>query len=129
MEFPIELRYTTEDEWVRVDDDDVATIGITDFAQDQLGDVVYVEVPEVGRTLTAGNAFGVIESVKAVSDLLSPVAGEVIARNDALADQPELVNSSPYGDGWMIRVRMTTPTDLDALLTADAYRARLPADG
>ncbi|MDA1004735.1 MAG: glycine cleavage system protein GcvH [Chloroflexi bacterium] len=128
MEFPAELRYTTEDEWLRIDDD-VATIGITDFAQDQLGDVVYVEVPDVGRMLTTGEAFGVIESVKAVSDLFSPIAGEVIARNDALTEQPELVNSSPYGDGWMIRVRMSAPAEIDALLTADAYRARLPADG
>ncbi|MDA1004212.1 MAG: glycine cleavage system protein GcvH [Chloroflexi bacterium] len=128
MEFPAELRYTTEDEWLRVDDD-VATIGITDFAQDQLGDVVYVEVPDVGRMLNTGEAFGVIESVKAVSDLFSPIAGEVIARNDALTDQPELVNSSPYGDGWMIRVRMSAPAEIDALLTADAYRSRLPAGG
>lgn len=127
MEFPADLHYTTEDEWLRVEDD-VATIGITDFAQDQLGDVVYVEVPEVGRTLAAGEAFGVIESVKAVSDLFSPVSGEVIARNDALTDQPELVNSSPYGDGWMLRVRMSAPAEIDPLLSADAYRARLPAD-
>jgi glycine cleavage system H protein len=128
VEFPAELRYTTEDEWVRVVDG-VATIGVSDFAQDQLGDVVYVELPAPGRTLAAGEAFGLIESVKAVSDLFSPVSGEVIAHNDALTDQPELVNSSPYGDGWMIRVRMRDLAELDGLLTADAYRGRLPAAG
>jgi glycine cleavage system H protein len=128
VEFPAELRYTTEDEWVRVADG-VATIGISDFAQDQLGDVVYLELPAPGRTLAAGEAFGLIESVKAVSDLFSPVSGEVVAQNDALTDQPELVNSSPYEDGWMIRVRMSDPTEIDGLLTADAYRGRLPAAG
>lgn len=127
MEFPADLRYTTEDEWVRPDQGE-ATIGISDFAQDQLGDVVYVELPEVGRSLARGEAFGLIESVKAVSDLFSPVGGEVTARNDVLIEHPELANSAPYGEGWMIRVRMGDPTELDTLLTADAYRARLPAD-
>jgi glycine cleavage system H protein len=123
VEVPPNLRYTTEDEWLRVEDGE-ATAGITDFAQDQLGDVVYVELPEVGRTLKQGETFGVIESVKAVSDLFAPVSGEVVARNDALADHPELVNSAPYGDGWMIRVRLSAPDEVDALLTADAYSAR-----
>lgn len=128
MEFPAELRYTTEDEWIRAEDG-VATIGITDFAQDQLGDVVYIELPEIGRPLTVGETFGVIESVKAVSDLFTPIAGEVVARNEALTDAPELVNSSPYADGWLIRVRMSDPAALDTLLSADAYRERLPAAG
>lgn len=123
MEVPAELRYTSEDEWVREEDGE-ATVGITDFAQDQLGDVVYVELPEIGRALKQGETFGVIESVKAVSDLFSPVSGEVVARNEALAEHPELVNSAPYGDGWMMRVRLSDPAELDPLLTADAYLAR-----
>ena len=127
MEVPAELRYTTEDEWLR-GDDGAATIGITDFAQDQLGDVVYIELPEVGRTIAKGEAFGIIESVKAVSDLYMPVSGEVTARNDRLTESPDLVNKSPYDEAWMIRVRMSNPSELDELLTADAYRARLPSE-
>ena len=127
MELPDDLRYTTEDEWVRVDGDE-ATVGISDFAQDQLGDIVYVELPEVGRTLARGDAFGIIESVKALSDLFAPLSGEVTARNDALIDAPELVNSSPYGDGWMMRLRLTDAAELDGLLSADDYRARLPQE-
>jgi glycine cleavage system H protein len=127
VEVPAELRYTTEDEWLRVDDGE-ATIGISDFAQDQLGDVVYIELPEVGRTIAKGEAFGIIESVKAVSDLYMPVSGEVTARNDRLTESPDLVNKSPYDEAWMIRVRMSNPAELDELLTADAYRARLPSE-
>ncbi len=126
MEVPSELRYTTEDEWVRLADGE-ATVGITDFAQEQLGDVVYVELPAVGRALKQGEAFGVIESVKAVSDLFAPVSGEVVARNEALTDAPERVNASPFDEAWMIRVRVSEPAEVDALLTADAYRARLAA--
>ena len=125
MEFPADLRYTTADEWVRVADGE-ATIGITDYAQDQLGDVVYVELPEVGRRLAQGDPFGVIESVKAVSDLFTPVGGEVLARNESLLTSPERVNASPYGDGWMIRVRLSDPAEPAALLSAEAYRAQLP---
>ena len=127
MELPDDLRYTAEDEWVRVDGDE-ATVGISDFAQDQLGDIVFVELPELGRTISRGDAFGIIESVKALSDLYSPLSGEVTARNDALVDAPELVNSSPYGDGWMMRLRLTDAAQLDDLLSADDYRARLPQE-
>lgn len=127
MDLPDDLRYTAEDEWVRVDGDE-ATVGISDFAQDQLGDIVYVEVPEVGRTVARGDAFGIIESVKALSDLYSPLSGEVTARNDTLIDAPELVNSSPYGDGWMMRLRLADAAELDDLLSADDYRARLPQE-
>ena len=126
MEFPADLRYTTGDEWIRVADGE-ATIGITDYAQDQLGDVVYVDLPEVGRRLAQGEAFGVIESVKAVSDLYMPVGGEVLARNEVLLKSAERVNAAPYGDGWMIRVRINDPAEVAALLSADAYRAQLPA--
>ena len=128
MEIPAELRYTAEDEWLRVEPDGTATVGITDYAQDQLGDIVFVELPEVGRQVARGEAFGVVESVKAVSDLFLPVGGQVIARNDALEQSAELVNHSPYADGWIIRIRLTAPAEVDALLTADAYRAQLPAD-
>ena len=127
MELPDDLRYTTEDEWVRVDGDEV-TVGISDFAQDQLGDIVYVELPEVGRTVARGDAFGTIESVKALSDLYAPLSGEVSARNDALVDAPELVNSSPYGDGWIMRLRLADAAELDHLLSTDDYRARLPQE-
>ena len=128
MEIPAELRYTPEDEWLRLEPDGTATIGITDYAQDQLGDIVFVDLPEIGRVLARGEAFGVVESVKAVSDLFPPVSGEVIARNDALEQSAELVNHAPYGDGWLIRIRPSVPSEVDALLTADAYRAQLPAD-
>ena len=125
MEFPEDLRYTKEDEGLRLDGGE-ATLGITDHAQDQLGDVVYVELPEVGRRIGRGETFGVVESVKAVSDLYMPVGGEVIARNAALEQSPELVNRSPYGDGWMIRIRIADAAEVDALLPAAAYRAQLP---
>ena len=128
MEVPAELRYTSEDEWLRLEPDGTVTIGITDYAQDQLGDIVFVDLPAVGRQVTRGEAFGVVESVKAVSDLFPPVSGEVIARNDALEQSAELVNHVPYGDGWLIRIRPSAPAEVDALLTADAYRAQLPAD-
>ena len=128
MEIPAELRYTTEDEWLRLEADGTATVGITDYAQSQLGDIVFVELPEVGRTVERGQPFGVVESVKAVSDLFMPVGGEVVARNDALEQSSELVNSAPYGDGWIARIRPTDATQIEALLTAEAYRAQLPAD-
>lgn len=124
---PADLRYTKEHEWVRIDGDD-ATVGITQFAADQLGDVVYVELPEVGRTLAAMGTFGVVESVKAVSDLYAPIGGEVVATNAELADRPEAVNGDPYGAGWMLRIRIADPAELDALLDAGAYDA-LTAEG
>ncbi|MFP5343822.1 MAG: glycine cleavage system protein GcvH [Candidatus Limnocylindria bacterium] len=120
MTVPADLRYTRDHEWVRLEGDE-AVIGITQYAADQLGDVVFVELPEVGRAIEAGRPFGVVESVKAVSDLFAPVAGEVAAVNDALTGGPELVNGDPYGDGWMIRVRLTDTADVDDLLDADAY--------
>jgi glycine cleavage system H protein len=117
---PADLRYTKEHEWVRVDGDE-AVIGITDFAAEQLGDVVFLELPDPGSALEQFAAFGVVESVKAVSDLFAPVAGEVVARNEALADRPELVNGDPYGDGWLVRVRMSDAEQLAELLDATAY--------
>ena len=128
MEIPAGLRYTPEDEWLRLEADGTATIGITDYAQSQLGDIVFVELPEVGRTVERGQPFGVVESVKAVSDLFMPVSGEVVARNDVLEQSSELVNQSPFEDGWIVRIRPSDPTQIEALLTADAYRGQLPAD-
>jgi len=124
---PPDLRYTKDHEWVRVDGDE-AVVGITDYAANQLGDIVFVELPDVGRTLSQSATFGVVESVKAVSDLFSPVSGEVTSGNDALAAAPELVNSDPYGDGWMIRLKLANPTEVDELLDAAAYDA-LIAEG
>ena len=122
MELPEDLRYTSEHEWIRLDGDE-GTIGITDFAQEQLGDVVYVELPENGTRLVQGDTFGTIESVKAVSDLFAPVSGEVLERNEALQDAPELVNASPYGDGWLLKMRVEELAQVDALLDAASYRS------
>ncbi len=119
---PQDLRYTKEHEWVRIEGD-LATVGITDFAAEQLGDVVFVELPEVGRTVAQSAAVGVIESVKAVSDLFAPVSGDVVATNTELATKPELLNSDPYGQGWMLRIRLADRTALDGLLDAAAYEA------
>ncbi len=124
---PGDLRYTKEHEWIRVDGDE-ATVGITQYAADQLGDIVFVELPDAGRALDQFATFGVVESVKAVSDLFAPVSGEVTTTNDALASQPELVNGDPYGAGWMVRVRLTSPDQLDGLLDAAAYE-QLVAEG
>lgn len=121
MDFPTTLKYSKEHEWVRVEGSR-AYIGITAFAQDELGDVVYVDLPEVGATLTQGTSFGSVESVKTVSELYAPVSGKVVEVNEKLADEPELVNSSPYDEGWMIVVEMDKPEELDVLLSADAYR-------
>ena len=126
MSVPTDLRYTKDHEWVRADRD-TATIGVTAYAADQLGDIVFVELPDAGKTLDQFAAFGVVESVKAVSDLFAPVSGEVIEANDALAASPELVNSSPYEDGWMIRVRIADAAQLDGLLEPDAYDALIAA--
>jgi glycine cleavage system H protein len=124
---PTDLRYTKDHEWVRLEGDRAA-VGITEYAASQLGDIVFVELPEVGRSLTQGAAFGVVESVKAVSDLFAPVSGSVVEANEALAGQPELVNGEPYGGGWMVRVTVSDPTELDDLLDASAYDA-LIAEG
>jgi glycine cleavage system H protein len=117
---PSDLRYTRDHEWVRVDGDE-ATVGITKYAADQLGDIVFVELPDAGRDLEVAKAFGVVESVKAVSDLFAPLSGEVTGINDALAGEPELVNSDPYGAGWMIRMKVTDPAQLDELLDGEGY--------
>lgn len=122
MEFPEEIKYTEEHEWVMVEED-LAIVGITDFAQDSLGDVVFVELPEVGTVVETGKAFGVVESVKAVSDIYAPVSGTVEEVNDDLIDTPEIINTSPYEDGWMIKIRMSDATDVDDLMDAEAYQA------
>lgn len=121
MSYPVDLKYTKEHEWVRVEGD-TGTIGITDFAQQQLGDVVYVELPEVGSTLTAGQVFGTIESVKAVSELFAPVSGEVIETNGSLKDRPDAVNSKPH-ETWMVKVKLTNPGEAASLMDAGAYEA------
>ncbi|MEA2622720.1 MAG: glycine cleavage system protein [Chloroflexota bacterium] len=124
VEVPEELRYTKDHEWLRREGDE-GVIGITAYAADELGDIVFVELPGVGKRLEKSASFGVIESVKTASDLYAPVAGEVVAVNDALTGSPELVNSDPYRDGWMLRVRMDDPAATEALLDADAYRAQI----
>ena len=118
---PDELRYTKEHEWAKVDGDR-ARVGITAFAQDQLGDVVFVELPKVGAKLTSMKTFGVVESVKAVSDLFAPLSGEVLEVNGELPGKPELVNSDPYGQGWMVVIKLAKPAEAVALMTAEAYR-------
>ena len=122
MEFPEELKYTEEHEWVLVEGD-LAMIGITDFAQDALGDVVFVELPAVGTEVTTGKAFGVVESVKAVSDVYAPLSGTIEEINDDLIDAPEIINTSPYEDGWMVKIRMADAADVDDLMDAEAYQA------
>jgi glycine cleavage system H protein len=122
MNIPSDLRYSTDHEWVRVDGDTV-TIGITEFAQDALGDVVFVELPETGTSVAAGATFSEVESTKSVSDIYAPVTGSISAVNDTLESAPELLNSDPYGDGWICRIRMADPSELDGLMDADAYRA------
>jgi len=122
MEYPSDLKYTREHEWARVEGSR-AMVGITDYAQEQLGDVVYVELPSPGTKVRFMETFGVVESVKAASDLFAPVSGTVVEVNERLEDKPELVNQSPYGDGWMIVVEMSAPSELDQLLSADEYAA------
>jgi glycine cleavage system H protein len=120
---PEELKYTREHEWVARTGDDTVRIGITDYAQTQLGDVVFVQLPEAGERVASGQAIGEVESTKSVSDIFAPLDGEVAARNESLEQQPELVNSDPYGDGWMIELRLADPAALDGLLDAGAYTA------
>jgi glycine cleavage system H protein len=121
--YPEELRYTAEHEWVRATDAGTVVFGITDFAQDSLGDIVYVSLPTVGQALEAGSACGEVESTKSVSDIYAPVSGEVTARNESLDATPEAVNTDAYGAGWMVELRPSDPADVDALLTAADYRA------
>ncbi len=123
---PDDLRYSKEHEWVR-EDGDLATIGITEFAQDQLGDIVYVELPEKGASLRQYSSLGVVESVKAASDIYAPVSGEVVERNLKVVESPELVNSSPYADGWLLRVRLADKAQLGQLLSPGDYRAHIGA--
>ncbi len=123
MNFPENLHYTKDHEWIKMENSDSAIIGITDFAQKELGDIVYVEVETIGKTLEAGVVFGTVEAVKTVSDLLLPVAGSITELNPALASSPELVNTDPYGKGWMVKLTVTNPADIDSLLDAKAYKA------
>ena len=123
MSYPADRKYTKDHEWIRVAGD-TGEIGITDYAQQQLGDVVYLELPEVGRKIAAGESFGSIESVKAVSELFAPMSGEVVEVNDSLKNRPEVVNSDPHGT-WMIKVRLASPTDSGALLDASQYQQHL----
>ncbi len=128
MEYPAGLKYSREHEWVKMEGN-VVLVGITDFAQSELGDVVYVELPEAGAELEANNTFGVVESVKAVSDLYAPVSGTVTEVNQQLNDEPELVNSDPFEDGWMLRIDMSDSSEMDGLLEADEYKAFVEEEG
>lgn len=122
-ETPEELYYATSHEWLRLEGDGSATVGITDYAQDELGDVVFVELPEPGTVVTAGQEVCVVESVKAASDIYAPVSGEILAVNTELSDKPETINSSPFQDGWLFKIRLETEADLDALLSAEEYKS------
>ena len=126
MNTPTNLKYSEDHEWIRVEGDE-AYVGITDFAQSQLGDIVFVDVTSVGETLAAHEVFGTIEAVKTVSDAFLPVGGEVLEFNDALEADPALVNTDPYGEGWMVKIRMTDPAELDALLSAEGYETLVNA--
>lgn len=123
--YPTDLRYTAEHEWVKSTGEDTVRVGITSFAQEALGDVVYVSAPSIGDAVTAGDSCGEVESTKSVSDLYSPLSGEVVAVNDALDATPELVNSDPYGDGWIFEVRVSDPATIDGLMDATAYEGQL----
>lgn len=125
---PGDRRYTREHEWVKIEGD-VATVGITEFAQSELGDVTFVEVPKVGQQLSKGESFGVVESVKAVSDIYAPVSGEVIEVNDGLVDQPETVNTSPYEGAWMVKIRVEDPAEAEGLLGAEEYEEHVRESG
>jgi glycine cleavage system H protein len=125
--YPDDLLYTQEHEWVRAGDDGVVRIGITHYAQDALGDIVYVSLPSAGSTVAAGDAVGELESTKSVSDVYAPLSGEVTAINEGLDGGPELVNTDPYGEGWLFEVRIDDPSALDALMSSQSYQATLPA--
>ena len=122
MNFPEELKYTKEHEWVRTEDDDIVTVGITDFAQGELGDIVYVELEPEGSEFDQDEVLGTVEAVKTVSELYSPVSGEIVEVNEDLEDDPELVNTSPYNRGWMVKIKMSDPSELEGLLSADEYK-------
>lgn len=126
MNFPSDLKYTKDHEWIKVEGD-VATVGVTDYAQSELGDIVYVEIDTEGDTLDQEEVFGTVEAVKTVSDLFMPVSGEIIEVNANLADEPELVNKDPYGAGWMVKVKISDASQLDALMNAEAYMAEVGA--
>jgi glycine cleavage system H protein len=123
MNFPENLRYTKDHEWIRIENGDTAVIGITDHAQKELGDIVYVEIETAGKTLAAEDVFGTVEAVKTVSDLFLPVGGAILEVNPALAASPDLVNSDPYGKGWMVKMTVNDPADVNALMDASAYKA------
>ncbi|MBR3625002.1 MAG: glycine cleavage system protein GcvH [Bacteroidaceae bacterium] len=126
MNFPENIKYTSEHEWIRLEGD-LAYVGITDYAQDQLGDIVFVDIQTVGETLNAGDVFGTIEVVKTISDIFLPVGGEVLEQNEALADQPELVNQDPYGEGWLVKIKPAADADFDSLLSAEDYKKLINA--
>lgn len=123
MDFPEDLKYTKEHEWARLEQDDVVTVGITDYAQESLGEIVFVELIDEGAQVSQGEAFGVVESTKAVSDLYAPVSGTVIEVNDTLLDSPSLINEDPYEDGWMIRIEMNDPKELEKCLNVSEYKS------
>ncbi|GAB3513829.1 glycine cleavage system protein H [Emticicia fontis] len=122
MNFPSDLRYTNEHEWIKIESGNIALVGITDFAQGELGDIVFVEIETAGQELGANDIFGTVEAVKTVSDLFLPVAGKVLEVNAALSNNPELLNSDPYGEGWLIKLEVSNPADIDALLDSEAYQ-------
>lgn len=126
MEFPSNVKYTSEHEWIRIEGDE-AYVGISDYAQDQLGDIVFVDITSVGETLDKEEVFGTIEVVKTISDLFLPIAGEVLEQNEALVDNPELVNQDPYGEGWIIKIKPNNVDDINDLLDAEAYKAMINA--
>ncbi len=126
MQLPQDYKYTKEHEWIKADGE-ILTVGITDFAQRELGDIVYVEVDTEGEQLDQEEVFGTIEAVKTVSDLFVPVAGEILEFNEALEDEPELINKDPYGEGWIVKIKVKNPSDLDALLNAEAYQKYIKA--
>ncbi len=128
MEIPSELHYTRDHEWLRTEGEE-ATVGITDYAQSELGDIVYIELPEVGVDVVQGKTFGAVEAVKAAADLFAPVSGEVTAVNGSLDQSPELINQSPYDDGWLIKVRLAKPGEVETLLSADDYRKLIEQSG
>lgn len=122
MNFPEELKYTKEHEWIRNNNDGTATVGVTDFAQSELGDIVFVELEPEGSEFDQDEVFGTVEAVKTVSELFSPVSGEIVEVNSELEDDPELVNTDPYGQGWMVKIKLSDPSELDTLLTQEEYK-------